>query len=92
MSVAQAIGKRISKQGGAAVLIDYGDMGAPASSLQGLRKHEFVHVLREPGLVDLTCHVNFKVLGIILKNAGCMVFVLFFFVPYINIFQAKFSI
>lgn len=45
---------------GAALLIDYGH-GEPGfgDTLQGVRAHRHADVLRDPGRVDLTAHVNF---------------------------------
>lgn len=63
--------QHISEHGGAALLIDYGH-AAPAygDSFQAMRGHGFVDPLAEPGLADLTAHVNFPLLAHIAKQAG----------------------
>jgi len=45
---------------GSALIIDYGENHPIADSLRGIKNHEFVHPLREPGLVDLSVDVDFN--------------------------------
>jgi SAM-dependent MidA family methyltransferase len=54
------IGHRIARDGGAALLIDYG-RAVPGfgDTLQALRLHEKVDPLARPGEADLTIHVDF---------------------------------
>ena len=54
------IGDRIARDGGAALLIDYG-RATPGfgDTLQALRRHEKVDPLARPGEADLTIHVDF---------------------------------
>jgi SAM-dependent MidA family methyltransferase len=54
------IGHRIARDGGAALLIDYG-RAKPGfgDTLQALRRHEKVDPLARPGEADLTIHVDF---------------------------------
>ncbi|KAL3677532.1 hypothetical protein R1sor_027480 [Riccia sorocarpa] len=54
------IAKRISEEGGGALIIDYGDDGIVKDSLQAIRKHKFIPVLEDPGLADLSAHVDFR--------------------------------
>ncbi|KAL2636320.1 hypothetical protein R1flu_007799 [Riccia fluitans] len=54
------IAKRISEDGGGALIIDYGDDGIIKDSLQAIRKHKFTPVLEDPGLADLSAHVDFR--------------------------------
>lgn len=63
--------QHIATHGGAALLIDYGH-AAPAcgDSFQAMRGHGFVDPLAEPGLADLTAHVNFPLLAHIAETAG----------------------
>ena len=61
--IAEAIGARIEAQGGAALLIDYGDWHTIGDSLQAVRDHEKVPPLEAPGQADLTAHVDFKALA-----------------------------
>ena len=51
---------RIARQGGAALLIDYGAANRePGDTLQALKRHEKVGVLECPGEADLTVHADF---------------------------------
>lgn len=59
MDLTQAIAKRISFDGGGALLIDYGLNGIVSDSLQAIRKHKFVHILDNPGSADLSAYVDF---------------------------------
>ncbi|MBM6592763.1 class I SAM-dependent methyltransferase [Microvirga pudoricolor] len=60
IAIARALGRRIARDGGAALLIDYGYWGpALGDTLQALRRHEYVDPLAEPGEADLTTHVDF---------------------------------
>jgi SAM-dependent MidA family methyltransferase len=62
---------RIASQSGATLLIDYGtDRPAPADTLQALRNHAFADVLAEPGMADLTSHVDFASLARIAAGHG----------------------
>jgi len=56
----QSISRRITFEGGAALIIDYGNNFASKQSLRGIKGHEFVHPLQEPGKVDLSADVNFE--------------------------------
>lgn len=51
---------RLRKQGGAALMIDYGHaMTAFGDTFQALKDHEMCDVLSSPGDADLTSHVDF---------------------------------
>ena len=64
VAIAQDFGTRIAKQGGAALVIDYGHLkSAAGDTLQALRAHEFVSVLDTPGEADITAHVDFEALA-----------------------------
>jgi len=68
---AEDIALRISKHGGAALIIDYGHTkSAAGETLQALRAHEFVNVFENPGEADLTAHVDFEALAIAAKAGG----------------------
>jgi SAM-dependent MidA family methyltransferase len=58
--VAATIGQRIATHGGAALLIDYGGWRSLGDTFQALKAHEPVDPLAEPGLADLTAHVDFE--------------------------------
>ncbi|HEY3812688.1 MAG TPA: SAM-dependent methyltransferase [Caulobacteraceae bacterium] len=54
------LGERIARQGGAALLIDYGrDAPGPGDTLQALSKHRKVDPLEDPGGADLTVWADF---------------------------------
>ncbi len=58
--LAAAISARIVRQGGAALIIDYGHVDtAYGESVQALRRHVSVDPLTEPGNCDITAHVDF---------------------------------
>ncbi|CAN5243545.1 class I SAM-dependent methyltransferase [soil metagenome] len=57
---AASLGARIARDGGAALLIDYGSAEPePGDTLQALRRHEKVDPLATPGEADLTFHAGF---------------------------------
>lgn len=57
------IAERICQYGGAALIIDYGDWISRGDTFQALRDHRFADPLAEPGLADLTAHVDFAALA-----------------------------
>lgn len=57
------IGQRLSTQGGAALIIDYGDVGGVGDTWQAVAKHTYVDPLATPGAADLTAHVQFDALA-----------------------------
>ncbi|XP_052198121.1 uncharacterized protein LOC127805005 [Diospyros lotus] len=59
MELTQTIAKRISSDGGGALIIDYGLNGVVSDSLQAIRKHKFVNILDNPGTADLSAYVDF---------------------------------
>ncbi|XP_058115551.1 uncharacterized protein LOC131258324 [Magnolia sinica] len=59
MELTHAIAKRISSDGGGALVIDYGLNGIVSDSLQAIRKHKFVNILDDPGSADLSAYVDF---------------------------------
>ncbi|KAJ8466944.1 hypothetical protein OPV22_029496 [Ensete ventricosum] len=59
MELTHQIAKRISLDGGGALIIDYGKDGLISDSLQGIRKHKFVDILDNPGSADLSAYVDF---------------------------------
>ncbi len=65
------IARRITRDGGAALIIDYGHAArAPGETLQAVRRHRFDDVLARPGLADLTAHVDFEALSEAARMAG----------------------
>ncbi|WP_299472843.1 class I SAM-dependent methyltransferase [uncultured Roseibium sp.] len=70
-AVAEEIGERLAKSGGAAIVIDYGyRKTAPGDTLQALFRHTHDDVLAHPGDADLTAHVNFEALAIAAAKGG----------------------
>ncbi|HML11863.1 MAG TPA: SAM-dependent methyltransferase [Xanthobacteraceae bacterium] len=65
------IASRVAKDGGAALVIDYGHgEGALGETLQAVGRHGFADPLATPGAVDLTAHVDFAALARTAKAAG----------------------
>ncbi|KAM7268271.1 hypothetical protein ACFE04_010437 [Oxalis oulophora] len=59
MDLTHTISKRISSDGGGALIIDYGLNGVATDTLQAIRKHKFVNILDNPGSADLSAYVDF---------------------------------
>lgn len=60
IDIMQALSRKIARETGAALIIDYGYWGpAFGDTLQALKDHKPVDVLDEPGEADLTTHVDF---------------------------------
>jgi len=58
------IAARVERDGGAALIIDYGHTeSANGDTLQAVRAHKAQPLFAEPGLADLTSHVDFAALG-----------------------------
>ena len=70
----KALSKRLVKQGGAALIVDYGhDRTAPGDTLQAVRGHKFTNLLEKPGEQDLTSHVDFQRAAEVARQAGAAV-------------------
>jgi NADH dehydrogenase [ubiquinone] 1 alpha subcomplex assembly factor 7 len=66
-----AVGRRIARDGGAALLIDYGrDAPGYGDTLQALARHRKVDPLADPGAADLTVHADFPAVLNAAKAAG----------------------
>ena len=59
MSTAGSLASRLAAKGGAALVIDYGRNRPYPASLQAIRQHKFCGLLEQPGLADLSAHVDF---------------------------------
>ena len=69
------IASRLARQGGAALIIDYGyGKTAFGETLQAIKAHQFVSPLEDPGEADLTVHVDFAALKTSAQAAGALVF------------------
>ncbi|MBS0549065.1 MAG: SAM-dependent methyltransferase [Proteobacteria bacterium] len=63
-AIAAAIGARLRRDGGWALIVDYGyDASGPAASLQAVRGHRRADLLERPGETDLSSHVDFAALA-----------------------------
>ena len=72
---AQVLASRLAEQGGAALIVDYGhDRSAPGDTLQAVQDHQYTDVLANPGVADLTAHVDFQQLAAQCIQAGAATF------------------
>ena len=62
--VMAAIEDRIARQGGAALIVDYGDWRSRGDTFQALKGHAHADPFAEPGAADLTAHVDFEALAL----------------------------
>jgi SAM-dependent MidA family methyltransferase len=63
VAVLRQLAKRLTDQGGAALIIDYGYSGpAIGDTLQAVKGHEYANPFEAPGEADLTAHVDFATL------------------------------
>ncbi len=67
------IAARVTRQGGAALLMDYGHSGGFGDTLQAMRAHAFADPLDAPGEADLTAHVDFAAMAAAARRAGAQV-------------------
>ncbi|KAH7300591.1 hypothetical protein KP509_24G070300 [Ceratopteris richardii] len=68
LKLMQEIAKRVGEDGGGALIIDYGEDKIVSDSLQAIQKHNFVHVLHDPGKADLSAYVDFAALKHIVRE------------------------
>ena len=62
---------RIARHGGAALVLDYGGWRSLGDTFQALRQHLPVDPFAEPGLADLTAHVDFEAIARAAPPARC---------------------
>ena len=67
-SIVQALASRMTRHGGAAILIDYGGWRSLGDTFQAVRGHAFADPFAEPGRADLTAHVDFAALAAAAKG------------------------
>lgn len=74
-AICEQIGHAIARDGGAALIVDYG-YGAPGfgETLQAVKGHAFSDVLSDPGASDLSAHVDFAALGAAATRGGAAVY------------------
>ncbi|XP_060722254.1 protein arginine methyltransferase NDUFAF7, mitochondrial [Tachysurus vachellii] len=65
--IVQKLAARISEDGGAALIADYGHNGTKTDTFRGFKGHKLHDVLQDPGSADLTADVDFSYLK---KMAG----------------------
>jgi SAM-dependent MidA family methyltransferase len=71
VAIMETLAQRITRQGGAALVIDYGYEGpATGDSLQAVKGHRYADAFADVGEVDLTAHVDFSALGAVTTRAG----------------------
>jgi SAM-dependent MidA family methyltransferase len=68
------LARRIGRQGGAALVIDYGHVASRfGDTLQAVRRHKFADPLTDPGTADLTTQVDFAALARTAQREGATV-------------------
>jgi NADH dehydrogenase [ubiquinone] 1 alpha subcomplex assembly factor 7 len=63
-ALAAAIGARVRRDGGWALIVDYGYDSGTGASLQAVRGHAGAALLDRPGETDLSVHVDFAALAV----------------------------
>jgi NADH dehydrogenase [ubiquinone] 1 alpha subcomplex assembly factor 7 len=72
-AIAEELGQRIARHGGAALVVDYGYAEADGRpTLQAVRQHQPTDVLAEPGSADLTAHVDLGTLAAAFGRGGAV--------------------
>jgi NADH dehydrogenase [ubiquinone] 1 alpha subcomplex assembly factor 7 len=66
--IIEKIAATIALHGGAALIADYGDWGSKGDTFQAVRNQAYADPLAEPGLADLTAHVDFAALAFAAKR------------------------
>lgn len=62
-AIVRQLAMGIARNGGAAVIVDYGDWRSLGDTLQGVRTHTSASPLETPGQIDLTAHVDFEAIA-----------------------------
>ncbi len=74
-TTAMELGRRIARDGGAALVIDYGHAeSAAGETLQAVGQHAYADPLSAPGTLDLTAHVDFAALARAVEAMGAVAF------------------
>ncbi len=60
VAITADIARIIGAQGGAALIVDYGERQPEGDTFQAVRNHERTDPLQDCGIADLTAHVNFQ--------------------------------
>jgi NADH dehydrogenase [ubiquinone] 1 alpha subcomplex assembly factor 7 len=73
LAIAGQLARRAADDGGAALVVDYGYvLGGSGETLQAVRGHRRHEPLAEPGMADLTTHVDFAALADAAAEAGAV--------------------
>ena len=70
-AIVREIAARIAVHGGVALFVDYGGWNGRGDTFQALAAHKPVDPLAQPGMADLTAHVDFAALAAAADAAGC---------------------
>lgn len=70
MALTESLAQRVQQHGGAALIVDYGQDAPYQSSLQAIRRHEFVGLLEQPGSADLSNRVDYSALRSTVAESG----------------------
>ncbi len=74
LAYARLLAYRTNRQGGGALIVDYGqDRASAGETLQAVRRHGYADPWTDPGEADLTAHVDFEALGRAAAEAGLRV-------------------
>ncbi len=74
-TTAMEMGRRIARDGGAALVVDYGHANsAVGETLQAVGQHAYADPLTAPGTIDLTAHVDFQALAQAVEAMGIQSF------------------
>jgi NADH dehydrogenase [ubiquinone] 1 alpha subcomplex assembly factor 7 len=74
-ALAEEIAAIVARRGGGALIVDYGyDAPGTGETLQAVASHSFADVLEEPGMSDLSAHVDFPALAQAARRGGAAVF------------------
>lgn len=74
-TAAMALGRRIARDNGAALVIDYGHTeSATGETLQAVGNHAYAEVLSVPGTIDLTAHVDFEAFARSVEAMGAVAY------------------
>ena len=74
VSIVRELAQRLSAQGGAALIADYGHVrSGVGETLQAVSSHGYADPWEEPGTRDLTAHVDFEALGKAAEGEGVRV-------------------
>lgn len=70
LTLARELAKRVCTDGGAALIIDYGDMKRRGATIRAIAKHSQTNLLTTPGAADMTADVDFGALQKAVSDEG----------------------